>query len=470
MYRSLFLILSILSGILYCFAPLDYSLIFCIFCVVIFFVEAFVIIRNDMRYINIVNFNLIFLFSFFVCTYVFPIFLVGSDSIIGDFLKASLYTLTTVNRCVSLSTLAISVYGLAYMTSRRINNFEDIEDAEIYKAVNIHGVVKPLVIIINISVFYMLLNFISQHANETAIEVNDSPYLFYFFYVFLSIDIVCISFQYKKNYNDFRIIKFFSTHKLFYASILLPILAFFFIGDRLPIVTIVFMFLGAIALFLKRINARYLALLGVFGVIILFSLRETRTGDHSLKSAGLSSFINSSQDAFSHIGSIWDVFSDLIGINYELNSGMYYVDHYGYLYPGANAVINLTAPLPFVPTLLTQLFYNKTPVEVSPGSTLSEFTNSAAGNHCVIDLYMPFGVIGVVLIFFIFGWFVARVSNKLYGNLFYSIFYVYLLGWALFIPRNSLTNMYRAFVLSYLIYIVLLCLKQNQNLKYKIKK
>jgi hypothetical protein len=418
-------------------------------------VESVLIIKSDVNNINLINFNVIFLFSFFLCTYAYPILLIDSNSLIGDILKATLLSMNTMNRCVSLSTLGISVYGYAYLSWRKQEVTRPFLKNEIVKAIRIEKVAKPILIVMCFLLCYHLLYFLKEHKGENVIEVNDAPYLFYFFYIVLSIYSLFVVLKFRYSSRSIKISTFIKNNKAFFLAVTLIVFLFIIIGDRMPIITILMTIIVAIALYLKRLKIRQILFIGLLGTLFMFALRETRTGSSSIKAGGVSAFLSSSEKAAQSAGNVLDVFSDLIGINFELNSGMYVVDRGGCIYPWANALINVASPIPLLPTYLVKFFYNKEPRDVTPGPTIARYTGTNPGNHCIIDLYMPFGVFGVVLGFYILGWIVAKVSNNLGKSLFYSAFYCKLVSAAVFIPRNSITNIYREFVFMFATFVLL---------------
>lgn len=454
MKKLLVLIVFFVSIAIYSIAPIVYDRGFCSICLLAFMVVAIIVINEDIKQIGIINFNILFLFSFFVCSYVFPVFLLGRNSIIGALIENDLTTFDTVNRCVALCTLAISSYGISYVFSRK-NNGIDVTNEEYIKASIITYNSRGLMVIVCIALLFVLYNYLRAPHGVSG-EVEDSPYLFQLFYIVLPLYLVCSSIYYKKKAGDVNPMKaLLKDNKVIMSLLIVLILIFIFIGDRAPLLTIALTLIITIAVFIIRIRPTQLILGGIIGILLMFALRVTRGGEFSLSEGGLDTFLKVTQSSIMENASPWDLLADLVGINMELNAGMDYIDRHGPLYTGANLLVAVSSPIPFLPTLLTSSIYGKLPVEVNSGAIIGDYTNSAAGNHCVIDLYMPFGAIGVMLAFFIFGWAVAKLSNGLNNSIFCKVFYVYLMSVAIFVARNSLTNIYRAFVLSYIVFYIL---------------
>lgn len=442
------------SIILYIIAPLPYDRDFCSICLFFFVVAAGYIIIDDTKRLGYLNFNTMFLFSFFVCSYVYPVFLVGKNSITGRLIEHDLNTLATVNRCVALCTIAICAYSNAYLFYRR-NTKLNVTNNELNEASNISIYLRKPMVIVCILMIIALVQFMNT-THDVSIEVNDYPYLFQTFYFMLPLFLVCASIYYHKKSRG-KALKYIICHNISVLILLLIlILLFIYIGDRAPLMTIALTFVATIALFVKRIKPLTFFCVGFIGIILMFALRVTRGGESSISEGGLDVFFQATQSSIIDNVSPWDLLADLVCINMELNAGMNYVDRFGFLFPGANALVTISAPVPFLPSLLTSIFYGKLPIEVNSGAAIGNFTNSTAGNHCVIDMFMPFGVWGVVIAFLIFGWGMARITNGLKDSVFCKVFYVYMMSSAIFLSRNSLTNIYRAVVLSFIIYCVIM--------------
>lgn len=464
MKKIFFLIIAAISFVFYIIAPAHYNQLFCIMCLLLFLPQTYIIIKNDIKYINLLNFNLLFLFSFFACTYVFPVFLIGNKSIIGEILSNRMSSYDTINRSVALCTFAISIYNISYVIFRRYNKKNILRGGGSVEARTLFKNSKLFAIFASLGILLVTYNFMNT-VHDVNIEVTDAPYLFQLFYYITPIYFVSSAIYLQKEMGGSLTIREYIRNNLTIIVVLLiTSVLFLIIGDRAPIMSIGITFLSTIALFVKKLKP--ITLVGLFfvGIILMYALRETRTGSSSLSSGGFGAFVEASQSSLADNTSAWDVLSDLVVINYELNAGMDYIDHYGHLNPTANAIIFISSPLPFVPSLLTHALYGKEPKEVSSGFTISQYTETAAGNHCVIDVYMPYGIIGIVLFFFLLGLLVAKVTNGVdEKKLFAQIFYIYLLSIAIFVARNSIGNLYRSLVLSFIVYYILIKINNKKK-------
>lgn len=445
----------LVSVVLYYNAPLLFDRDFCIVCLIVYAINAILIIRNDIKNIGIFNFNLLFLFSFFVCSYVYPVFLIGRPSIIGMFIEYDLNTHDTVNRCVALCTIAACCYAVSYVSTVRDTHIMVTSDEIIDARVITQRINFPMVLIC-VLMLMVLINFV-RTKHEVNIEVEDAPYLFELFYLMLPLYLVCNTI-YNKQKNGIgkrAFVRIFKENKLVVLLLLLLLVMFLYIGDRFPLMTITFMVLATITYFIKKIKPIRLISFSLIGILLMFALRVTRGGETSLSEGGFNIFIEATQTSIKDNASVWDLLSDLVGINMELNAGMDYCDKKGSLDPIANGLVAITAPVPFLPTMITSNLYGKMPRDIVASAVIKNYTTPTAGNHCVIDIYMPFGVIGVIIVFCLFGLGVAKLTNGLNNNLYCKVFYIYLISISIFIARNSLINVYRAFILLFIIYCIL---------------
>ena len=141
------------------------------------------------------------------------------------------------------------------------------------------------------------------------------------------------------------------------------------------------------------------------------------------------------------------VFQDVIPVNLDYYLGLHYVDHHGSYKPG-RIIVYLLKPIPFVPSYLTNTFFEG---DITTGNLLTEYnkkivdvgsSTQGLGTHCIVDVYMSWGIVGVVLLFMIFGMIVGKCYTN--ANKFYSLLiYCGLMAGAIYIPRESLFSTYR---------------------------
>lgn len=466
MNRIVFWVCTFISAVLYYVAPLPYDRVFCVACLLVFLVAAGYIIYHDTKRLGIINFNNLFLFSFFACTYVYPVFLVDNASIIGELITEQILTLNTLNRCSALCTLAISIYGLSYSLYRKPRRGVEGITLEHHKAVALFSNVRLLTLVLSAAFLYILVDFWRNY-NGQDIEINES-YFFQVFYNVLPMFMVTAAIYYHpSSFKSDGLKMFLRKNKLILTLLAISLIVLVIIGDRAPIMSVAITIITAITLFVKKIKTRHIILIGVLGIVLMFALRVTRASSYSILDGGFNTALQHTGTSMSTAGSAWDMLSDLVGMNVELNVGMDYHDKYGAYYPGANLVRIVTAPIPFLPSYLVRRMYGMTLSETTSHDAINNYINENGGTHCVIDIFLPFGLVGVIIVYFILGWFIAKMTNGISRNLFCQIFYVFLVSSAIFMARNAVTNIYRSVVISYVIYYIILKISSHRRVVNK---
>ena len=457
MNKIKYLLLTIINCLLYSFAPNQFDKSFCILSFVLFLAAVYSIIKDDYKRFGLVSFNIIFFFSFFLCTYVFPVFLMGSDSVISELLSSFLGSYHTVSRAVALCSFAISIYGLGYVLFRSNSGSVNMITKDRIIAKSIYTVTRYVLVILTIVLLFVNWQYVSIADGEPNIEGFD--YLFTLFYLTLPLYFVCSVLIFDMSFSNGRnkLMNFLKNNKFIISLEVLLIFVFLLLGNRGPVIQIVLIIVAIIMLFVKRINKKILFSIGMVALLVMFTLRTTRQMDNVSASKGI-------EEAASNANSVWDLFSDLVGINFELNAGMQYVDEHGYLYPGANFIRYVACPIPRLSTVLVKTFYGVDIETVSTEQVIKKYTNHSAGNHCVIDVYMCFGVFGVGVVFFLFGLLVAKISNGMNTFFVGKVYYIYLISGSLYFPRSSLLYVFRNFVLLYL-FILFLRILLNSHRK-----
>lgn len=451
MERLILLICTILSLVLFFISPVTYDALFCSLCAIIALVVIFIIVKNDIKYVDLVNFNLIFTFSFFVCSFVFAVFLIEGKSIIGELLKYEIETLNTVNKCSAICSLAISCYGFGYLIIRnkKIQNIQ----MSLPKAAIVYRNSRLITLLLSVYVVADMVLFFQN--NQDSINKSVS-YLEMIFYIMIPTLFITAALYYNNYSPHQRIRKIITDNKVVCACIALIIIIDIITGDRGPVFQLFIMLFCVYEYFVKKIRLKYLVLTGVVGVLLMFSLRVTRNlGDASLRTGDLSSFIEKTSSEIIDTASPWDLLSDLIGVSFELNEGMYIVEKKGHFNTGPNVVRYVTSPLPFVSTFVITNFYHLEVEDISPDYYIGSYTSTNSGNHIVIDAYMPFGWIGVMIAFIILGIFVGIITNGFSNNLFCTFFYVYLMGLAIYYPRSHMVGTFKFILVAYFLYYAL---------------
>lgn len=450
---------TLISAVLFLLAPVAYDRAFCVVCLIVFLVVSGIIVYDDIKRIGLLNFNTLFLFSFFACTYVYPVFLVEQQSIIGEIVYSQIDTLDTLNKSSALCTFAICIYGLAYCLFRD-KAYKNI--SLLIERNNVALLYKNSSFVVTILSFVCLFVTYNYWITYRGDEANINDPILEFYVMIMPMFLVSLALSYrpsKKVLNNFKM--FLGKNKVIFISFILILFLLVLSGDRAPIISYSLVVISCITMFIKRIKTRYLIVMGLIGLFLMVVLRFTRASSDSLTSGGVNAALSRTTTALEEYGNPWDVLADYVGMSVELNVGMSLAQKDGLFYPTANFIRIVAAPIPFLPSSLIQHIYHRPLKETTSHYAINSYLNENGGTHSVIDIYLPFGIIGVIIVFFIFGWFVAKITNGLRNNLFCQIFYIFMLGQSLFIARNTITNLYRSVVFSYMIYFLLIKIKSK---------
>lgn len=436
--NSFFYFISALISLgLYYIAPNQVDYAFQVICFLLFLVQALAVLREDIRREGILSFNLIFLFSFFLVTYAFPLFLIGVTMAQREGIEAYI-DFNVSCKCSALSTFAISIYFWSYKRRRKkIFDFSRLIKTERLGTINYIYYVL-FVVMIYITVNYMI------KVGGIAVESG------YWSSLFLACLPLCLIYNTKEHHVR-NLNQYLSKNIWILLPSILLMLLYFIIGDRGLVIVSGIVIVSVYSIFVKHVKP-ILFLTGIIvGSILMFVVRETRTTESALSTGNTSAFIQDAEGTI-NASSTLAVFSDLTGIHRELYIGYDYVEHNGLLEP-MQALIVPFYPLPLVPGIMSQAMFGKTMDDLKPGYALNRYMAYSGhghfGIHCVIDVYMRWGMLGVIFAFYLWGYMVASLKASRNRNLLGVALYVTLLASAISIPRQPLLDMLRT--LSYVI-------------------
>lgn len=150
-------------------------------------------------------------------------------------------------------------------------------------------------------------------------------------------------------------------------------------------------------------------------------------------------------------------------------------DNHDYLY-GEFLIKNLFSTIPGISQILIKLFFDNAPnIRQTPATFITYIIQGnnpryGDGSSCISDVYMDFGLVGVLFVFIIFGGFVRNLEVVLYEkNISPSLFLVILsisyFALGISVSRNSIFNpliiSVRIYIFLYLNFLILKTKKQN---------
>lgn len=433
----------ILSTILYISAPSQVSFVYIGISSAIFLFLAFSLLKDDVKHKDYFSFNVVFTFAFFLATYSFPIFIMGTSSLYDSFVDLSTKAFNYIDfnyitKSVTLSTIAFSVYCIGTNNIRK-------------------SVVKKesrLFISPKVSRAWLAIAFIAEMGNIAytvfggSFDFNNNPFIFDIYPVLYAICLVSGAIRLS---GERTLKKFLIYFKLPLLLTAIVVLSFLYFGERGNAITLVLITMSFYVFFYKKIRLFSILTIAVVGTVLLFAIRETRNKDYAMARGGINEFASASSESINGLSPLL-LFSDLIGATQELCYGYEVTERDGFSYP-SQIVLLPFYPFPKLPTIVSQFLYGKDPGELYGGSILNKKMSSniisSFGSHIVSDIYMRWGLIGVLIAFYCFGSVVSSFIKNKYKNMFCSVFFLLLMGMSVYIARSSITDLIRPMAYAY---------------------
>lgn len=398
-----------------------YSWTYCAVCAVVYGVNAVMGFAPGFRK-EPISFSLFFSLTVFICSFVFPLIIYPIDNSYSLFQFG--YNHDVITKCTALVTLAHSVYwyGVTMAGTRCYNNFI-VERLDVNDGM-INSLTKLVVILFVAFLFLGGLEFYTDrylHGNmSTNIAFQYLNVLFSTFAVTLS----CMMLFAEKTsiyIKSFFVLSIISVIILSTGSRTLPM----------------YLILPLAYVYQKRYNVSLLKL-GMIGFVVLFAFVAIGHLRHEVITASaLSSYdIKSSEMGY------WDNLIDFIVCNRNLYDIYSYVDSDGILW-GKNFLGSILSVVPFAQGIVSSVFGIPTyQLDSAYFSTYQVFGSQASlglGTHVVGDVYLATGLLGVVVLFYLLGYFITKLRNGALalGNHFMYISYLYMLSYSVFFCRGS---------------------------------
>jgi oligosaccharide repeat unit polymerase len=436
-----------LSFLLFLFAPTKYSLLFCNAATILFLIQVvpFLIKKSQGNY---VNFYTIFYFSYFFVNFFYPTVLYPIDpeffSVFTFFFNADY-----INKGTALALLASSsfILGVHFIKVSKNSYSRQIDSNTFYfdhKVTTLTSIVLFLLFVITVGRSFLAGDF-TAHSTISLYILQ----LLQCSFILSSI----IFFKYHR-FQKFK--------KLFYYTALAYILIFLSIGDRGPGMFLILISIGLYNFYVKNIKLKYLVPVAVSGVLIMHFIGLGRTTDYLSAEGNIIRRGLEKSESESIIESVYNATESFVVNTRNLYVGIEYVDNYGHNW-GETMYISFLAVIPFGQTFFSSI------TGVTPKGSASFFTELVfgkdppygLGTNLVADVYISFGLLGVVLLFIIFGFFVELFRYKTISNrsFFSVLIYFGLLYFSVSFPRNGLFMPLKFIIWTYVIYYLLLKLK-----------
>ena len=463
-----FISMFILSIIMYFSAPEVYSFFYCLSAASLFIISAIIFIKKTLISSNFINFHTIFLSVNLVIVFFYPVFIYPINptffSVFGNYQIDS----NLISQGTGLCLLAMSAYMFGSFSYFNKNKYK-LENFEIVTSmVNKSTVLATntlCVVIMTVSIYFLFKNLGTSYG-----DVVLNPQSIFLATLIIPITLIINSQKridvVKNNTIGFLKVNFLPLLLIFIYSIFSLL-----IGSRFSIIQLGLIVIAVYMYYVRLVKLRYLIVLTLFSIFFLTYIEKRRQFNENPK---ISSLFESKPGQNPGLNPIWNNFNDLIINTRNIYKGIEYTNKYGYSYGKQFFFVRMTSPIPFLPTLVCNLLLDTEPVKLTSQQILTDFTRESnpeldyeLGSNVVIDVFMEFGVMGVIILFFLFGRFIEFLEINKYFSIKLHVVYLVMLSSAIFMVRSGLFDQFRAVIWVYLLSILLLELKDNFTIKRK---
>ena len=446
MKRVLAYIIFLISCALYFAAPNTYSFGYCLWIHNLFLVSAVFLYILDAKNEK-VGFNVLFTLSFFFTNFVYPIYIYPIDPSYSLFQFP--FNVRVITKCTALAQVGYSAYVCGYL--QRL--FRKYETSFVYPFTITKNKLRSVEIFVCLFVCLFIINGGLKYFEDRYLrgEMSSNMIVQYMMLFFTPIVIwfASLIFLCKEKLQSYQI-----------YFILVVISFVLMVSGTRTIPLIIFASLFIIYCYKHKVSAPFVFLCVVIGTVLMSFIGSVRH-DGVLDSA-------SSYDTDSQFG--WmEHFSDLFICNRGLYVFYDYVDSQSYTY-GLSMLGCILSPIPFA----QKLFMNVTGIPSylldSPNfHTFLQFGINAPlglGTNIVGDVYLAFGLVGVIALFFLLGRFIVYIRGRMYkGSYLYTIAYLVVASDAIYMCRAAYFDAFKSVLWTTLIAWIFI---RRQNKKQKI--
>lgn len=438
----------IISAILWIFAPIEYSFLFCLVNTIIFFIVSFFSLFRMRHSSAIVLFNVLFLSAYFLTAFAYPTFIHPFDS--GYFIYA--FSDNYINKGTALSLFGASAYLFGcfrYFIKKTRETLKFDYRINLYSGQSI-TFLKFASILLSILLF------------SNYIRGENLALLSIFNAFFIAVCSLIVFKSSSPSFFSFRTMYF--SNISFFILIIIGCLVIISTGDRGPAI---FIFLLLLSMTLIQYKVKQMLLIAipviVVGVFLMFIIQQLRTDESRLS---LFTVVKSTERIKNSQDSYWNFTSDLTNSSRNIYLGLEIVDRSGHFY-STRYIANLTSTIPFLPTILG--INNSTTAKITEFHRQQYAPNSQSGmgTQLTIDIYLEFGIFGVLILMYFLGCYISFCSLKWENNIYALVGLFFLIGTSVYLTRSSLLLELR--VLAWSLLIVFLNSKINKRSKYRFK-
>lgn len=424
-------IFLLISFVYLLFSPDRYSQEFC---TNILFLYIIVWVYNAFkeRKKGIITYNFLFSIAYLFVFFVYPVFLYNSQ-FRHYILFAYYFNPDYINYCTALALAMYVIYIYGYNYYRNKRNLNQESSHRNYNKDNIYRVLQFTFALTLITFLWFFISnggalFSKQYQGIDLSESDISAqYIYVLLLTFTTVQSIITFYVDRKKH---RIIFILSLSLI--TAICLFIL---FTGFRTFSMNVFVMLLVLYNDKINRIKILPAFIAIFFGIIVLYAIGKVRATE--IESGTLTEVLSETDTSENY----FEFANDFIINNRSLYFLVEYVDNYSYTY-GLTWLGGVFGAIPFAagifrsisgidPDLLGSATFNSY-------LTLGSVRHVGLGTNVVADAYIPFGIIGAIIVFFCYGMFVRFLHSKVSSNIFYSVAYYALVSRVIFTARSGI--------------------------------
>jgi oligosaccharide repeat unit polymerase len=412
------LVLFILTFVLFFIRPENVSVPFTYLCFGLFLTSSVLYFKYKGKE-NYLDFDTLFVLLYGILGFAYPVFLYDEENPFSIAFQLSFDT-DYIPLGVVCFVLGIQAYYIGGMLTKNARFDKQSNHSDVVpinnSVLSIIVVLLCLVFILSGGVQYYQSYYKYNNAADSGIVLQILALMHAFAVTSIAIEFYnkCIDQTYKLN-------------KLLIFSIFIIIALMLYAGNRTLASQLALPVLGLFALYFKNVGKLQILLLIVFGILFMWIIQFNRAGNAI-----------TADDA-----EVENMISDLTIPTRSTYSGMEYVDNFGHTY-GLNMLGGIIATIPSGERILTHFgvrHNSLSSAELLTEYTLGEGSTLGLGTNIITDIYVSFGLPGILLLMFFLGFFVNRQLYNASNLKYYSvILYACLMSYSVYLVRSTYTH------------------------------
>lgn len=429
MQKIIGFILFLVSLIIYFLAPNSYNYNYSLYCVTGYFVSViiYLLVRKKKNYFD---FDCLFFVTYFFVTLFYAAFMFESDPT-RYFIFAYDFDENLIPKASGLSLLGINCYIFGALLYRPLNK-EFKSEYLITKRLE-----SKRFYLMSFVAFFLYILLGGYSALKSAYgggELQDaglSNYIFIFCPPLLFSGIIIDFYNLKKKIKIEISLKDFSNLSL--AVTFFIFVMIILTGSRTIPLQILLLIFGLFAILFKPISLYKFFLLICGGILLL-------------------AFVGLFRSAEGSVFSLVDLVMDLVICNRNTYVAIEYVNKNGYTL-GESMSGSFLASIPLLQNIVVKLF-GLNPSDMASSliitkETLGEVGELGFGTNIIADIFMAFGMPGVIVLMSLLGYFVNRAMDRVEVSIYSLIGYGVMISYAVYIVRAEYFFFMRILVWSF---------------------